>query len=106
MFLCDACAAHSHTEPRCTKINTQLNAFPFCLLFFCLLPGTKSDLRIPNSEKFVTTAEGKKLKNKIRAYAMVECSAKKKHNLQDVFHEAVRAVEKKPHVKTRICRLL
>ena len=68
--------------------------------------GTKSDLRIPNSEKFVTTAEGKKLKHKIRAYTLVECSAKKKQNLQDVFHEAVRAVEKKPHVKTRVCTLL
>lgn len=58
--------------------------------------GTKSDLRIQGSEKYVTTQEGKKLKSKINAYALVECSAKKKAHLTDVFEEAVRAVEKKP----------
>lgn len=63
------------------------------------------DLRVPNSEKFVTLAEAKKLKHKIRAFALVECSAKKKHNLADVFHEAVRAVLKKPNVK-RGCLIL
>lgn len=68
--------------------------------------GTKSDLRIPNSEKFVTQSEGKRLRQKIKAYALVECSAKKKLNLEDVFHEAVRAVEKKPHVKSNSCVLL
>lgn len=64
------------------------------------------DLRIPNSEKFVTLSEGKKLKHKIKAFAMVECSAKKKENLGDVFHEAVRAVVKKPNVKQRSCTIL
>lgn len=68
--------------------------------------GTKSDLRIPNSEKFVTLAEGKKLKHKIKAFTLVECSAKKKQNLEDVFHEAVRAVIKKPNVKPRVCTIL
>lgn len=72
---------------------------------FYIYLGTKSDLRIPNSEKFVTFSEGKKLKQKIRASAFVECSAKKKQNLEEVFYEAVRAVEKKPHVKTHQCTL-
>lgn len=44
----------------------------------------------------MTLAEGKKLKHKIGAYALVECSAKNKTNLVDVFEEAIRAVEKKP----------
>jgi len=71
-----------------------------------VLVGTKSDLRIPNSEKFVTTIEGKNLKKKIHAYAFVECSAKKKNNLQDVFFEAIRAVEKKPKHSSRSCKIL
>jgi Ras-related C3 botulinum toxin substrate 1 len=57
--------------------------------------GTKADLRVPNSDKFVTTAEAKKLKNKINAFTFVECSAKKQKNLETVFEEAIRAVEKK-----------
>lgn len=40
----------------------------------------------------MTTNEGKKVKSKISAYALVECSAKKKENLVTVFEEAVRAV--------------
>lgn len=68
--------------------------------------GTKCDLRIPNSEKFVTQSEAKKLKNKIKAFALIECSAKKKQNLEDVIHEAVRAVVKKPNVKQRPCMIL
>jgi len=75
-------------------------------VFLKNLLGTKSDLRIHGSEKFVTTQEGKKLKSKISAYALVECSAKKKAHLTDVFEEAVRAVEKKsPHAK-RSCSIL
>lgn len=62
---------------------------------------------MPGSEKFVTTAEAKKLKQKIKAYALVECSAKKKQHLPEVFDEAVRAVEnKKPHKQLRTCRIL
>lgn len=75
-------------------------------LFDFSCTGTKSDLRVPNSQKFITLAEGKKLKQKIRAFALVECSAKKKQNLEDVFDEAVRAVMKKPNVKPRGCLIL
>lgn len=70
-----------------------------------ILIGTKLDLRVPGSEKFVTTAEGKKLKRDIKAYSFVECSAKKKINLDTVFEEAVRAVERKPQ-KPRTCQIL
>ena len=76
-------------------------------MHFCSnISGTKSDLRVPNSEKFVTLHEAKKLKQKIKAFSLIECSAKKKQNLEDVFHEAVRAVVKKPNVKQRACTIL
>lgn len=64
------------------------------------------DLRVPNSEKYVTEAQGKKLRNKIKAYAFVECSAKDKINLENVFHEAIHAIHKKPRVKTISCQIL
>lgn len=52
-------------------------------------------MRVQGSDKFVTTVEGKKLKHKINAFTLVECSAKKKTNLTNVFEEAIRAVERK-----------
>lgn len=75
-------------------------------LSFLYILGTKLDLRVPNSERFVTLAEGKKMKNKIHAFALVECSARRKVNLADVFHEAVRAVSKKPYKKRNACLIL
>lgn len=70
------------------------------------IAGTKSDLRIPHSEKFITTAEGKKMRNKIKAQQFIECSAMKKDNLEIVFYEAVRAVEKRTSIKQRSCVLM
>lgn len=74
-------------------------------MFFMLFSGTKSDLRVAGSEKFVSTQEAKKLKAKIKAFALIECSAKKKNNLAEVFVEAVRAVNQKP-VNSRTCSIL
>ncbi|XP_067615039.1 ras-like GTP-binding protein RhoL [Eurosta solidaginis] len=71
-----------------------------------VLIGTKLDLRVPNSEKFVTTSEGRRLRKEIHAHSLVECSAKKKIGLNQVFEEAVRAVEKKPNSKPKQCVLL
>lgn len=68
--------------------------------------GTKSDLRVAGSEKFVTIQEGKKLQKKIGAYALVECSAKNRLRLTDVFEEAVRSVERKSNYGTRNCIIL
>ena len=73
--------------------------------FFCF-SGTKLDLRVQGSEKFVTTIDAKKLKNKIGAYTLVECSAKNKTNLATVFEEAIRAVEKKPKHNRKPCTIL
>lgn len=75
--------------------------------FFTLFTGTKSDLRVQGSDKFVTVVEGKKLKNKINAYSIVECSAKKRNNLILVFEESIRAVEKKkPGSRKSNCSIL
>jgi Ras-related C3 botulinum toxin substrate 1 len=70
--------------------------------------GTKSDLRVVGSEKFVTIQDGKKLQKKIGAYSLVECSAKNRTRLTEVFEEAVRAVERKgTHFgKSRTCTIL
>lgn len=53
--------------------------------------GTKSDLRISDSEEFVSLTEAMKMKEKIKAIALIECSALNKQNVDDVFQEAVRA---------------
>uniref|UniRef100_A0A336MC96 CSON015063 protein n=1 Tax=Culicoides sonorensis TaxID=179676 RepID=A0A336MC96_CULSO len=71
-----------------------------------VLVGTKMDLRVAGSEKFVTTQEAKKMKAKIKAYGLVECSAKKQVHLGDVFYEAVRAVERKPKHSGHRCQFL
>jgi GTPase SAR1 family protein len=54
----------------------------------------------------VTTIDAKKLKSKINAYSLVECSAKNKTNLSTVFEEAIRAVERKPKHSRKPCTIL
>lgn len=61
---------------------------------------------MPNSVECLTPLDGEKLKKKIRAYAFVECSAKDKVNLQNVFDEAILAVKKKSQFKNKYCRIL
>lgn len=63
-------------------------------------------MRIPNSEKFVTVEEGRKLRNRIGAYSHVECSALKKDNLDEVLRQAIRAIKKKPRIDSRKCTIL
>ncbi|XP_069687321.1 ras-like GTP-binding protein RhoL isoform X3 [Periplaneta americana] len=70
-----------------------------------VLVGTKIDLREDDPE-CISFAEGKKLKQKIRAARYVECSAIKGEGLQDVFVEAIRAVMKKPPTSRRTCNFL
>jgi len=56
-----------------------------------LLVGTKSDLRdTQQQEDTISTAEGRKLRARINATKYVECSAKTRHGLDEVFQEAVR----------------
>lgn len=63
-------------------------------------------MRILNSEKFVTTEEGRKLKTRIGAYTFVECSALKNINLDEVLRQAIRAIKKKPRIDSRKCTIL
>uniref|UniRef100_A0A6M2DKX3 Putative ras similarity family n=1 Tax=Xenopsylla cheopis TaxID=163159 RepID=A0A6M2DKX3_XENCH len=81
-----------------------------------VLVATKSDLRMSHPDGIggigskpgglVTHQEGKKMRNKIRAHALVECSAMEKTNLDAVFEEAIRATAQ-PVAKRRVnCKLL
>lgn len=68
---------------------------------------TKTDLREDPTQDAITTAEGKKMRDKIKAAKYVECSAKTGENLDTIFEEAVRcAVNTKIHKKVPICNLL
>lgn len=64
-----------------------------CTQWLCFqsTTGMKLDQR-SFSEHSITTKEGDKLSRFIGAHDYVECSAKKKINLTEVFEKAVRAV--------------
>lgn len=48
------------------------------------------DLRTEGSTKFIAEIEGRKLKSKTNAAGFMECSAKTKQGLTEVFEESVR----------------
>lgn len=70
-----------------------------------VLVATKTDLRDEDCET-ITTAEGKKLKRKIKAARLVECSALKGEGLNEIFIEAVRCVVKKSPARRRQCNFV
>ncbi|XP_063394134.1 ras-like GTP-binding protein RhoL [Cydia fagiglandana] len=70
-----------------------------------VLVATKIDLR-GTDKAVITTQEGKKLKKKIRAAQLVECSALERLNMDLVFEEAVRAALRKKPVRARACNYL
>ncbi|XP_059048947.1 ras-like GTP-binding protein RhoL [Achroia grisella] len=70
-----------------------------------VLVATKLDLRSKN-ESVITRQEGKKLKKKISAVKLVECSALERVNINEVFEEAVRAALRKKPVTKRTCQYL
>lgn len=53
--------------------------------------GTKLDLK-ESSMTAVETKDAKKVKSKIKAYKLLECSAQTRENLDDVFIGAVKAI--------------
>uniref|UniRef100_T1JJW0 Ras-like GTP-binding protein RhoL n=1 Tax=Strigamia maritima TaxID=126957 RepID=T1JJW0_STRMM len=77
----------------------------YCPKVPIVLVATKNDLRKERPFKCVTTYEGKRLCAKIRAAKYVECSAKTRHGLEEVFREAARSVLKPKSIK-RSCVLL
>ncbi|EFA04536.1 ras-like GTP-binding protein RhoL [Tribolium castaneum] len=65
-----------------------------------VLVATKIDLRDDPSVHCYSTQDGKKLKRKVKAEGYVECSAKTREGLKEVFEEAIRAY-KKTKIKAR-----
>lgn len=88
--------------------NSFLKWTTYCLLLrlpiIIDISGTKSDLRISDSEDFVTLAEAKEMKQKLKAVALIECSAMNKQNVDDVFQEAIHvAIEEQLEPQTHFC---
>ncbi|KAL0281484.1 UNVERIFIED_CONTAM: hypothetical protein PYX00_002460 [Menopon gallinae] len=72
-----------------------------------VLVGTKTDIRDERDREHLSYADGKKMKNKIKAFAYLECSAKLMEGLDEIFKTAIRAVLKKPQTKSqRNCKIL
>jgi Ras-related C3 botulinum toxin substrate 1 len=77
-----------------------------------LLIGTKADLRDESSSatpsSVVAQHEGSHLAKKLGAYTYIECSAKRKDHINEIFEKALHAVvlPVKKKRKKRICRLM
>ncbi|XP_039295750.1 ras-like GTP-binding protein RhoL [Nilaparvata lugens] len=70
-----------------------------------VLVATKTDLRATDHDS-VSTAEGKKMRRKIKAVKLLECSAMNKEGLENVFVEAVRVATRVRPKKCRECKVL
>ena len=80
----------------------------FCPNISFVLVGNKKDLRTDEKTKSdlikmrqepVKTEQGKSLANKIGAYAYLECSAKTREGVNEVFETATRAAMLKKKIK-------
>jgi Ras family len=75
-----------------------------------MISATKVDLRSDPTQgtdaAVVSVQEGKKLRQKIKAANIVECSAKSGENLTLVYETAVRAATKSKPNKQSTCALL
>lgn len=73
-----------------------------------ILVGLKTDLRQDSTKSdILTVSDGKRLKNKIKAEKYVECSAKTRDGLTEIFEEACRAaLKQKPNTVKKNCILL
>ena len=88
----------------------------FCPNVPIILVGNKKDLRNDENTKKelakmrqapVKTEEGEEICDKINANAYMECSAKTKENVREVFYEATKAALKRPKKnKKRGCSIL
>ena len=60
-----------------------------------IIVGTKLDMRNeakPNDGKFITKMQGEALKEELKAFKYLECSARTQEGLKQVFDEAIRCV--------------
>jgi Ras-related C3 botulinum toxin substrate 1 len=75
-----------------------------------LLIGTKSDVRDKASSKdIITTQQGEALKEELKAFKYLECSALTQRGLKQVFDEAIRCVLIRQRTKVRpkmVCNIL
>jgi len=71
-----------------------------------VLVATKIDLRREDPSHTLSTSDGKRLRAKIKAAKYVECSAKTRDGLQEVFEEAARSVLKPQPPSKRPCVIL
>lgn len=72
-----------------------------------VLVATKIDLREDPTQDVIATAEGKKMRDKIKAAKYIECSAKNMQGLTEVITEAVRsAVHKSSSKRGVTCSLI
>lgn len=65
-----------------------------------IIVGTKLDLRKENPDGKITTEQGKKLAEELKAYSYLECSAKTREKLTDVFNEVLEC-----HINTKKIQL-
>ena len=88
----------------------------FCPTVPIILVGNKKDLRYDDNtrrelagmkQEPVKFEDGRSMADKINAYAYMECSAKTKEGVRDVFDIATRAaLQTKKKSKLRLCELL
>ena len=87
----------------------------FCPSVPIVLVGNKKDLRnneatrrelLKSKQEPVKTEEGRAMAEKIGAYAFLECSAKTKEGVREVFETATRAALSRQKKKARKCSLL
>jgi small GTP-binding protein len=77
-----------------------------------ILVGTKLDLRndakAGSEGKFISRLQGEGLKEELRAFKYLECSARTQEGLKQVFDEAIRCVltSQKTVTKKKKCRIL
>lgn len=71
-----------------------------------ILVGTKSDLRnnSPNDSNIITSNQGKRLKNKIKAESYIECSALQNQNVAESFKLAMK-VANQNHQESKHCNI-
>ncbi|KAJ5080681.1 gtp-binding protein rho4 [Anaeramoeba ignava] len=116
ILICFAIDNHFSYENVVTKWAGEVRHY--CSNAPVILVGTKTDLRTDplaqeemkkNNASFITPQMGQDLAKKINATKYLECSAKTRHNLKEIFEEAIRTITSKndkPAVKKKKCILL
>ncbi|XP_034952220.1 ras-like GTP-binding protein RhoL [Chelonus insularis] len=100
-LLCFSISARSSFENILSKWYPEIKHH--CPNVPIVLVGTKGDLRNDENKDIVSLKECRRMKEKIKAFKYVECSAKFQDKLEEVFTDAIRAVLKKSYSKKYCC---